>query len=270
MYLFLASRGILVRTGLLHLLRSVAQESAICISGATSSLSSRRFSQLLSASHPTTLLEFEVESEHADKEQLRRWFAGLIAQKDAAERVSLHAQLDRERAERVRAEAERDREKAERYRAVTEKKMLQQQIRMTSAMHSAGVVDGRSFLEYVLLTYGPKIKTTNTAAWNKVLQEYPDLVECLLQRIPSWQIHGKDPAATSRALASKLAHVQNALSNKVHTFVAGAGLTVYEGMPDKPTTSALVCLAAQFDVPCYFQPLLKVLEAADTGMSEGG
>ena len=51
-------------------------------------------------------------------------------------------------------------------------------------------------------------------------------------------------------LAGKIASMFSVLNNGIHTFVPELGLVVYAGIPDSPTSEALVCLAEAFGVPC--------------------
>ncbi|KAG2436555.1 hypothetical protein HYH02_011492 [Chlamydomonas schloesseri] len=174
--------------------------------------------------------------------------AVMIREKDEAERRKDEAERRKDEAERRKDEAVAMmiREKDE--KMVLADKLRRQEKLLAQAMYSAGVRDGRSCLEYLENLSGiDKSKRVN--GWTKVLQGRPELVNCLAKAAPSWGVAVNNPKAAG-ILADKIAGMFKVLNNRIHTFVPELGLVVYNGIPDSPTSEALVCLAEAFGVPC--------------------
>ncbi|KAG2436553.1 hypothetical protein HYH02_011490 [Chlamydomonas schloesseri] len=155
--------------------------------------------------------------------------------------------------EKDEAERRKDEAVAMMIREKDEKMVLADKLRrqeklLAQAMYSAGVRDGRSCLEYLENLSGiDKSKRVN--GWTKVLQGRPELVNCLAKAAPSWGVAVNNPKAAG-ILADKIAGMFKVLNNRIHTFIPELGLVVYNGIPDSPTSEALVCLAEAFGVPC--------------------
>ncbi|PNW70968.1 hypothetical protein CHLRE_17g740900v5 [Chlamydomonas reinhardtii] len=126
---------------------------------------------------------------------------------------------------------------------------------LSRAMHSAGVRDGRSCLEYLEDLNGI-IKWQRVQGWTKVLEQRPDLIKCLAKAVPSWGVDANNSNAAGK-LAGKIAGMFNVLSGGIHPFIPGVGLVVYAGVPDAPTCEGLVCLAEALGVPCEWHHSLS-------------
>ncbi|KAG2482154.1 hypothetical protein HYH03_018890 [Edaphochlamys debaryana] len=162
-------------------------------------------------------------------------------------------ELQEAQQERQQAEQRKDEAVAVMIREKDEKMVLadkfrQQEKMLARAMYSAGVRDGRSCLEF-LETLNGIVRRQRVKGWTKVLEQRPDLIDCLAKAAPSWGVDVNDSKAAEK-LAGKIAGMFNVLSNRIHTFVPEVGLVVYAGVPDSPTGEALVCLAEAFGVPC--------------------
>ncbi|PNH04055.1 hypothetical protein TSOC_009820 [Tetrabaena socialis] len=159
--------------------------------------------------------------------------------------------------QRQQAEQRKDEAVAVMIREKDEKMALanrfrQQEKMLARAMYSAGVRDGRSCLEYLEKLKGIA-KRQRVKGWTQVLEQRPDLIDCLAKAAPSWGVDVNDSKAAGN-LAGKIAGMLNVLSNRIHTFVPELGLVVYAGIPDSPTSEALLCLAEAFGVPCERHP----------------
>ncbi|KAG2482157.1 hypothetical protein HYH03_018888 [Edaphochlamys debaryana] len=181
---------------------------------------------------------------------------------EEAQQERQEAQQERQEAQQERQQAQQERQQAEQrkdeavavmIREKDEKMVLadkfrQQEKMLARAMYSAGVRDGRSCLEF-LETLNGIVRRQRVKGWTKVLEQRPDLIDCLAKAAPSWGVDVNDSKAAEK-LAGKIAGMFNVLSNRIHTFVPEVGLVVYAGVPDSPTGEALVCLAEAFGVPC--------------------
>ncbi|PNH12144.1 hypothetical protein TSOC_000919 [Tetrabaena socialis] len=116
------------------------------------------------------------------------------------------------------------------------------------AMRHAGVVNARSCLDF-LKRSKKMAELSNTEAWKLLLADNPELVACLIKRIPSWARNTGGKQTVPSVLASKIASLHGSPKNDIHSFDSPLGLTIWAGMPDEVTTLALTCIAEHFNVP---------------------
>ncbi|KAG2481905.1 hypothetical protein HYH03_019133 [Edaphochlamys debaryana] len=107
------------------------------------------------------------------------------------------AQQERQQAEQRKDEAVAVmiREKDE--KMVLADKFRQQEKMLARAMYSAGVRDGRSCLEF-LETLNGIVRRQRVKGWTKVLEQRPDLIDCLAKAAPSWGVDVNDSKAAVR------------------------------------------------------------------------
>ncbi|PNW88238.1 hypothetical protein CHLRE_01g020750v5 [Chlamydomonas reinhardtii] len=132
-------------------------------------------------------------------------------------------------------------------------------VELTRALHAAGVVNARTFLEYVVKQwehelFGSVGKVNRLKVIKAGLRKRPELVKCLQRNVPTWVRAGMDEERIVENMAKNLEAIMLDSSNNVHTFHPAIGLTLLKAAHSEPMVAALVCVADNMGV------LVKVIK----------
>ncbi|KAG2428454.1 hypothetical protein HXX76_011574 [Chlamydomonas incerta] len=140
----------------------------------------------------------------------------------------------------------------------TSNKLHKTERMLLRALSTAGVVNARSFLEYIAELWKkdtPGGPGKRQDIFKEGLRKRPDLVECLRRQVPSWVIADPeaDPkemeAKTVDNMASQIEAIIKSSNNAIHHFDTVTGLVLHRTGDNGPTVESLACIAQFMGVP---------------------
>ncbi|KXZ50728.1 hypothetical protein GPECTOR_15g412 [Gonium pectorale] len=140
--------------------------------------------------------------------------------------------------------------------AAKTKQLYEIKLQLTLALSTAGVVNARSFLEYVVKQW--EVELTGVSGNMKRLDVFkdglrkrPELVECLRREVPTWAPPSMGKERTVENLATNIESIILDANNNIHTFNPKTGLALHKTVHTGPTVAALACLATSMGVLCH-------------------